>query len=107
MVIDNKKFLGSRIREIRKNRSLTQEQLAERVGIEQRHISRIEGGYDPPSFGTLEKIAYHLNVSIKDLFSFEHLNSREILTQNLHKIVKETSTENLVLFYKLIEAINK
>ena len=37
-----KELLGERIRELRKARGLTQEQLAELVEIEQKHVSRLE-----------------------------------------------------------------
>ncbi|MEI8356296.1 MAG: helix-turn-helix transcriptional regulator [Deltaproteobacteria bacterium] len=39
---NTKELLGARIKEIRKARGLTQEQLAEMVDIEQKHVSRIE-----------------------------------------------------------------
>ena len=39
-----KELLGSRIKEIRKLKRLSQEQLSERVGIDPKHLSRIEVG---------------------------------------------------------------
>lgn len=48
--MDNKKLLGKRIRELRKNRGIKQEQLAEMVGLEPTSISNIENGYNYPSF---------------------------------------------------------
>ena len=45
--------LGERIKQKRKAASLTQEQLAERVGISQPSIFKIEQGKSDPSYGTL------------------------------------------------------
>ena len=38
-----------------------------------KQISRIEGGKSAPSFETLEAIAIHLQVAVKDLLYFQHL----------------------------------
>ena len=46
-----KKCFGARMKEIRESRGLNQEQLAELVNMESRHISRIETG---KSFTTIE-----------------------------------------------------
>ena len=40
-------------------------------------VSRIEGGKSAPSLDTLEAIAKHLQVEIKDLFDFQHLVAEE------------------------------
>jgi len=68
-----KELLGARIREVRKLRQLSQERLAEKVGVEPKQISRIEGGKSAPSLDTLEAIAKHLQVEMKDLVDFQHL----------------------------------
>ncbi len=68
-----KTLLGLRIREIRKQNKLTQEQLAEKIGIEIPSLSNIENGKNYPNSETIEKIAMGLNVQIFELFIFEHL----------------------------------
>lgn len=60
-------FVGGKIREYRKAKNLTQEQLAERSGLPQSHICRIENGEHSPTRITLEKIAKGLDISIGDL----------------------------------------
>ena len=72
-----KELLGMRIREVRKLRGLSQERLAEKVGVEPKQISRIEGRKSAPSLDTLEAIAKHLQVEMKDLFDFQHLVAEE------------------------------
>lgn len=72
-----KELLGMRIREVRKLRGLSQERLAEKVGVDPKQISRIEGGKSAPSLDTLEAIAKHLQVEMKDVFDFQNLVPEE------------------------------
>ena len=62
-----KKF-GKRLRQIRRYKDLTQEQLAERVGVSVEFIGYIERGQSAPSFETLEKIAEVLEVEVGEFF---------------------------------------
>jgi transcriptional regulator with XRE-family HTH domain len=55
--------LGSRINQLRRERGMTQAQLAEEVGIEARSLQRIEGGRTTPSVPRLCVIAEVLRVS--------------------------------------------
>lgn len=55
-------FVSGRIRDARKNAGLTQTQLAEKSGLPQSHISRLESGRHSPSSLTLEKIARALDI---------------------------------------------
>ena len=49
----------------RKNTGLTQKQLAERTGIAQGDISKIENGNANPSIKTLKRIAEAMNMKLK------------------------------------------
>jgi ribosome-binding protein aMBF1 (putative translation factor) len=60
-------FIGGRIKDAREKADLTQMQLAERSGLPQSHISRLENGQHSPSFVTLSKIALALKIPISDL----------------------------------------
>lgn len=60
--------LGTKLREIRIQRSLTQQQISERSGLPSSQISRIENGYRLPSLETLERITAALAIPISDLF---------------------------------------
>lgn len=59
--------LGRNLAGYRKALGLTQEQLAQRLGVEPETISRFERGATAPSLATLEKIAALLQVRISDL----------------------------------------
>jgi transcriptional regulator with XRE-family HTH domain len=60
--------LGERIKEYRKASGLSQEQLAEMIGIEQKHVSRLEVGKSYPTIDRLEKISTALNVPMGRFF---------------------------------------
>ncbi len=54
------KSIGLRIKRIRKERHITQEELAEKAGVGSQHISDIERGLTGMSIGTLIDICIHL-----------------------------------------------
>jgi transcriptional regulator with XRE-family HTH domain len=60
--------LGKRIASIRRERGMTQEQLAERTGFTVITIGYIEQGRRSPRIATLHKIAAGLGVPIIELF---------------------------------------
>lgn len=62
--------LGRKIQKIRQEKGLTQEKLAEKVGVSTIWIGYIETGYRRPNLKMLYKIARTLNVSVKDIFPF-------------------------------------
>lgn len=75
---DIKKKLGNRIKFIRKQRGLTQEQLSEIVGIGTPNISYIECGKFAPAIDTLQKIANALKVEPFELYKFDTKTAPEI-----------------------------
>lgn len=97
-----KELLGARIKELRKDRRLSQEQLAELIGVEPRHISRIEVGENSPTVERLEKIAQALNVPMKDFFDFMHLEDRDTRAHSLEERVKLLSEEYQQIIYKIV-----
>lgn len=67
---DVKKHFGARLRTLRLGRDLTQLQLAQRVGISDRHLSRMERGLVSPSFECIEKLCNALGAAPVELFRF-------------------------------------
>lgn len=60
--------LGKKIQKLRKQKGLTQEELAEIVKISRVYMGYIEQGRESPSLKTLMKLAKKLGVSVEDLF---------------------------------------
>ena len=60
-----KKTIGSFIAALRKANGLTQKELAEKTGIRQSNLSRIESGTCSPTVETLSRIATGLGKQLK------------------------------------------
>lgn len=99
-----KELLGLRIRELRKSKGLSQDQLSEQIGIDAKHLSRIELGKSFPYMETLEGIAKALGVEIKDLFEFFHMD-KSVNVKNIEKMLEGADEEKLRLIFKIIKAI--
>ena len=69
--MNNKKLLGKRIKELRKNAGFTQEKLAEMVDLSREYITRVERGQKNISLKKLFVIVDALNVKCSDLIDFE------------------------------------
>jgi len=104
-MIEGKKALGLRIKEFRDKKKFTQDKLAELVGIDPKHLSRIENGRNYPSIETLEKLANNLEVTFEDLFQFKHFEKREDLINQVCDKVKILSDEKLKFIYKILKEI--
>lgn len=63
--------LGKHIKSLRLSNNLTQEQLAEKVGVHPTYIGKIESGKNNISTKMLFKISRALKVKLPDLFSFD------------------------------------
>lgn len=59
---------GKRLADLRKQRGITQEQLAEAVDLHRTYIGFIEQGKRNPSIANVHKIAKQLKVNLSDLF---------------------------------------
>ncbi|MBQ7126905.1 helix-turn-helix transcriptional regulator [bacterium] len=97
---------GKRLRELRKSKGFTQEQIAEVINIEPPNFSKIENGLHFPQPDKIEKIADALNISIQELFDFEHVQSRENLTSYIISTINDFDIKKLELVYKFIYNLN-
>lgn len=62
---------GTRIRALRADRGMTQEDLAERCGLFRTYMSRIETGQANPTLTMIHALATSLQVPVTDLFVAE------------------------------------
>ena len=62
--------LGRKVQKLRKEKGLTQEKLAEKVGVSTTWIGYIETGFRRPNLKMVYKIANVLGVKVKDIFPF-------------------------------------
>ena len=101
---DIKKLLGRRINEIRTRKGLTQEKLAELVGIGERNLSKIECGNNFITAETLSNILFALDVEPSELFNFQHLENTDELKEELINAIKNESVD-VTLLYRFYRSI--
>ena len=70
MALSLRRQFGIRLKAIRLERKLTQEQFAELLGISVDFLSLIERGINAPSFEVLERMACKLDLQVRELFDF-------------------------------------
>ncbi|MCQ9617286.1 XRE family transcriptional regulator [Paenalcaligenes niemegkensis] len=68
-----------RLRELRKERRLTLDVLAERSGFTKGYLSKIENGTKAPPIGTLARIARAMSVDLSVFFVDESANEHQLL----------------------------
>ena len=73
----NQKKIGKFISEKRKELKLTQAQLAEKLGVTDKTVSRWENGNYMPDLSLLQQLSKELNVSINELLSGEKVSKED------------------------------
>ena len=104
-----KKELGKKIKRMRINRGLTQEELAETVDISQRTLSGIEIGENFVTAETLDKIIKALNTTAENLFATNHLKEEQELLKEISqkiKIISQNPTK-LDILYNVVQSLTK
>ena len=80
----NNYVTGAVIRRLREGRKLTQEELAERLGVSGKAVSKWETGRGFPDVSLLEPLAQALRISVIELLSGEDITNRN-LSANMAK----------------------
>ena len=89
--------IGSRIRAVRLDQKMTQEQLAEAVGVGVTHISHIETGNSIPSLQVMIDIINALGCSADELLCIEVEQARPLLNSWLSDLVADCNTKEVKL----------
>ena len=100
--MDQKK-IGLFLKELRKEKQLTQEQLAERFGVTNRSVSRWETGSNMPDLSILVELADFYDVDIRDIIDGERkgedMNKEE--KERLQLVADYAETEKNTLLIRL------
>lgn len=104
-----KEELGKKIKRMRVNRGLTQEQLAEAVDVSQRTLSGIEIGENFVTAETLDKIIKALNTTSEELFATSHLKEEQELIKEIEKNLRTISKNptKLGILYNVTKSLIK
>jgi len=99
-----KKEIGERIKRVRKQKGLTQEELAEIMDISSRNLSNIELGNSFPKPETLEKFLDALNITTQTLFSNDSIKSDEELLNDINFLINSIKHDHRTLekIYKIL-----
>jgi transcriptional regulator with XRE-family HTH domain len=103
----NQLSLGDRIRQIRKQKGLTQDQVAEAAGIDSKSLSRIECNRFNPAIDTLQALAVALDVGIKDFFDQDAESPRALRAFLLELIATSSDKQVIALSEAIKKTINK
>lgn len=98
----NKNFsCGNRIKELRKERALSQEQLALTAGITPVYLGQVERGMKNATVNTIELICNALNVSLADFFASADncsaIENDDVGKQILHQLTGLSSSEKSIV----------
>ncbi|MDE7351872.1 MAG: helix-turn-helix transcriptional regulator [Acetatifactor sp.] len=94
----NQKKIGAFIAQCRKEKNLTQMQLAELLEITNQAVSKWENGRGMPDVSLLQPLCDVLGISLNELFSGEHISAEEYkgkAEENISKLFKEKQIANL------------
>lgn len=101
------KDIGMRIRMIRKARKMTQEQLAESVGVGVTHISHIETGNSIPSLKVMIDIINTLQCSADELLCIEIHSARPLFSSWISELLSDCSNQEMKLIKDTVLAMKE
>lgn len=92
----NQEKIGKFIQECRNKKELTQEELAKKIGVTNKAISRWENGHGLPDLSLLKPLCNELDIDINDLLNgqkIEEKNRSEQLEENIDKIINQATEQ--------------
>ena len=97
--------IGSFLKQLRKEKNLTQEQLAEKLNVSGRTVSRWETGSNMPDLGILVELADYYDVDIREIINGERKseNMESELKDTLTQVAEYSNTEKKNLKKKMVD----
>ena len=98
---------GARLKELRKERKMTQEEVAEKLGLHNSYIGLLERGERIPSLITLEKVARHFGIKASDLILIGEPKGRKLnlKQRELLYVINETTQEEIKRIHKIAKIV--
>ena len=92
----NQEKIGKFIANLRKEKNMTQQELAKKLGVTDRAISKWENGRGLPDYSLLQDLCDTLSISINELFSGEKISKEDYKTkaeENMSKLINDNYSE--------------
>ena len=102
---DTIKQIGNRIKEIRKKNNLTQSELAEKINVDSKYISRLETGNSTPSIATIIKLGEALETDISKFFIIETTIKKQKMIKLINSKLNKVGVKELKVIYDVISLI--
>lgn len=96
-------LVGRKIRQLRRQRKLTQTELADRIGIHQSDLSRMEQGEYKVGLDTLLRILQTFNITIGEFFEEAARDNEVIQTFRRLSPTAQKEVESFIEFKRLQE----
>lgn len=94
-------LLGKKLKALRFERDITQEQLAELADLNVTYISQLERGQKSPTLDTLDKLANAFDITLSSLLTFSpHKEYASVHEEQLDKLLLEYSEKIRILYSK-------
>ena len=77
----NQKEIGKFISKYRKEKKLTQQELADKLGVTDRAVSHWENGRRLPDYSILKPLSEELGVSVNEILTGEKINEKDVLVK--------------------------
>lgn len=104
-----RKLMGQRIRQLRKSKGWTQQQLAEKSQMDYKYLGGIERGERNVTIDNLEKIASGFGMEAHQLFLFsgpDRTVSEEFITEvKIHALLNQSSTGRKQLMWRVLREL--
>ncbi len=100
----DKEIIGKKIRQIRRERGFSQEELSEKIDISPRHMCTIENGNSYPSIETFVRIASVLDIDINEFFNITPTNNDALRTE-IYNLIQTSTPQELKLIKEIITAV--
>lgn len=97
--------IGTRVRRMRRARELSQEQLAEAVGISVTHMSHIETGNTKLSLPVLVELARALDVQTDALLYDKPESLRGSTTGEILRLLENCTPQELLILEDVLKAV--
>ncbi len=96
--------LKNNLRELRKKKNVTQEMLAEHIGISTQAVGKWERGEGFPDITLLPVIAFYFNVSVDDLLGVGEVQKKFVIEEYMKKSVRLKNIGNVSAVIELWES---